>query len=77
MVGTVLEDFGLRRPSSPAEPPLDTVADRDPDPNPEPVGAEPPRAGLVWHGSARRSVELQRFCDHLAGRRDSASLVDR
>ena len=74
MVGAALEDFGLRRAR-----PVGTSVDVDDDapapapeaPAPEPVIAPAAELspGVVFHGAARRSTELQRFCDHLAARR--------
>ena len=78
MVGAALEDFGLRR-ARPVGISVDVDEDAPapealpeaPAPAPEPVtvaGAEL-SPGVVFHGAARRSTELQRFCDHLAARR--------
>ena len=81
VVGAALEDFGLRRPQPAAEP----VTEAPPEPVPEPEmptateagPATAPEGGVIWHGSARRSLELQRFCDHLASRRDAAPALHR
>ena len=53
----------------PALGPVDTTADAAPSvlteviPSVAPAVDLPP--GVVWHGAARRSPELQRFCEHL------------
>ena len=59
VVCAALEDFGISRRPKPAVGGVDEVP-----------SAMPP--GVVWHGSAKRSPELQRFCDHLEAKRVAA-----
>ena len=81
LAGIVARDFGFRRRAArrpPAAPPVSLVAPivdippavAAPVPTPVPDGLPP---GIVWHGSAARRPELQRFCDHLARLREGVT----
>ena len=73
VVDVALEDFGLKRPSRATD--AAAEADKPVQPAPGPAPRTPAEAapGVVWHGTARRRPELQRFCDHLEARRAEAA----
>lgn len=67
LAAAALEDFGLRpRRRRAADPALSDGGDDVVDC--ERASSELP-PGVVWHGSARRSAELQCFIDHLEAER--------